>query len=181
MKKDRHNFNRNIKLHTVCGIDELRPSMNYIYFDNGYAVASNGHILIKACLHEISTFDDNEIEMLNGKFIHHNAFALLIKYGFCTVEEDGFLVSSSDYDLKIKFYDGEELRYPRYQHLFDEHQTTLTDKIRLDSDLLNKLGSSVGSKDVRLGFGKYNHAIMISFVEEDLINTIGLIMPKMDE
>lgn len=37
MKKVRHNFKKGIELHKVCAIDELRPVLNYIYFDGPYA------------------------------------------------------------------------------------------------------------------------------------------------
>ena len=55
-KKIRHNFNKGIKLHLACANNLIRPVMNCIYFKDGYAIASNGMILIKACLNEICNF-----------------------------------------------------------------------------------------------------------------------------
>lgn len=92
MKKVRHNFKKGIELHKVCAIDELRPVLNYIYFNGPYAIACDGHILIKAKVSEISNFDESEIELLNGHFLHARGFQLLMKYDVVSVEEDGFLV-----------------------------------------------------------------------------------------
>ena len=68
-KKIRHNFNKGIKLHLACANEPIRPVMSCIYFKDGYAIASNGKILIKACLNEICNFSEEEKELLEGKLI----------------------------------------------------------------------------------------------------------------
>ena len=90
MKKVRHNFKKGIELHKVCAVDEWRPVLNYIYFDGPYAIASDGHILIKTKVNEISNFDEQEIEMLNGHLLHAKSFQLLMRYPVVSIEKDGF-------------------------------------------------------------------------------------------
>ena len=86
MKKIRHNFNKGIKLHLACAND-LRPVMNCIYFKDGYAIASNGMILIKACLNEICNFSGEEKELLEGKLISAKNFKEIIKHTIIEIQE----------------------------------------------------------------------------------------------
>ena len=65
----RINFNKNAKLHEICAIDEL--SLWYVYFDEGNAVCSDGHIMAVFKIAEISTIGQEQIE-LEGKFIHRS-------------------------------------------------------------------------------------------------------------
>ncbi len=58
------NFRTKISL--VCSTDSLRPSLTHVYFDNGFAVATDAHILIKSPLKEHG-FEREEIELLQGK------------------------------------------------------------------------------------------------------------------
>ena len=103
MKKIRHNFNKGIKLHLACENNLLRPVMNCIYFKYGYAIASNGMILIKACLNEICNFSEEEKELLEGKLISTNNFKEIIKHTIIEIEEDGFHAIYDDWDIKYKF------------------------------------------------------------------------------
>ena len=102
-KKIRHNFNKGIKLHLACANDLIRPVMNCIYFKDGYAIASNGMILIKACLNEICNFREEEKELLDGKLISAKNFKEIIKHNIIEIEEDGFHAIYDDWDIKYRF------------------------------------------------------------------------------
>lgn len=104
MKKIRHNFNKGIKLHLACANanDFLRPVMNCIYFKDGYAIASNGKILIKACLNEICNFSEEEKELLDGKLISAKNFKEIIKHTIIEIEEDGFHAIYDDWSIKYR-------------------------------------------------------------------------------
>ena len=80
MNDNTHNFSKQAKLHLCCANDELRPVMNNIYFDNGYAVATDGHILACAYIEEISSLNPEDIEKLNGKLLNAASYKELLKY-----------------------------------------------------------------------------------------------------
>lgn len=181
MKKFRHNFNKGIELHKACSVDFLRPVMNYVYFENAYAIASNGRILVKAKIDEISNFDESEIESLNGHFLHAKGFQMLMKHDVVAIEKDGFLTQGDDYSIKIKFYSGDEMKYPNYQKLLDTCPASTKQKIVLDPYLLSDVCASVNAKEVRMRFqGTGNLGVMLEFPHSDLPCTRGLIMPKLD-
>lgn len=180
MKKLRHNFNKGITLHKVCAVDAFRPVMNYVYFEHSYAIACDGHILIKAKVNEISNFSESEIELLNGHFLHRTGFQLLMKYDVTSIEEDGFLVQGDGYSLKINFYFGNTLKYPNYQKIFDEWTAGSQSKILLNPYFLSDVCASVNAKEVRMRFGKSNQGIVLEFPNSDLCATKGIIMPRLD-
>ena len=62
--KRRHNFNRGLRMDLACENDSFRPVFSYIHFKDGYAYASDAHILVKNNLSECSTFTDEEIASL---------------------------------------------------------------------------------------------------------------------
>lgn len=80
MKDNTHNFAKRAKLHLCCSDDWFRPVMNNIYFDNGYAVATDGRILVCAYIEEISNLNPEDIEKLNGKLLNAASYKELLKY-----------------------------------------------------------------------------------------------------
>lgn len=116
MKKIRHNFNKGIKLHLACEPTSIRPVMNCIYFKYGYAIASNGMILIKACLNEICNFREEEKELLDGKLISAKNFKEIIKHNIIELIADALnarkgirfhFPKDDSKGIKIIFYDKE--------------------------------------------------------------------------
>ena len=62
MKKNPKNFNKDFPLWKACGLkDNIRTGMHYISFANGYAYATDSHILVKARLTDISDFDEMDL------------------------------------------------------------------------------------------------------------------------
>lgn len=58
MKTIFKNFDKSYPLYLACGLkDTFREVMHYIMFSNGYAYATDSHILVKARLTDISDFD----------------------------------------------------------------------------------------------------------------------------
>lgn len=75
MKIEFKNFNKNYPLHLACGLDDkIRTSLHYIMFKDGYAYATNSYILVRAKLEDISNFDEEDINKLDGFYIHAQSF-----------------------------------------------------------------------------------------------------------
>lgn len=176
-KSKRHNFNKGVKLHIACSDDDYRIVMNHIYFDNGYAVASNGYVIIKAYLKEISSFTDEEIEMLNGKFLHRDAFKELIKYNDVEVDKDGFLVKTDLFSMKINFYSKDDIKYPNYEKVISSLSKEKIDFIGISLNRLSLLTECINQDKVKLEFNGTENGIIVKFLSEKIINSIGLIMP----
>lgn len=85
----RVNFNKDVRMDLACSKDDIRPAMNCIYFENGYAYASDGYILVKNKLDECSSLDAEQIEALNGKLLYSKSYKDIIKYDRISISEDG--------------------------------------------------------------------------------------------
>ena len=100
--KTRHNFNKDLRMDLACS-DYFRPVFSYIHFKDGYAYASDIHILVKNKLSECSTFTDEEIEKLDGKFIGSKAYKSILSYDMVQVTDMGF---------ECMLYDNQKVIYP---------------------------------------------------------------------
>lgn len=173
MKKIRHNFNKGIKLHLACANDLIRPVMNCIYFKDGYAIASNGKILIKACLNEICNFREEEKELLDGKLISAKNFKEIIKHNIIEIEEDGFHAIYDDWDIKYRFANIDS-KYPNYNEVTSQFRPGFAE-IELIADAMNARGG------IRLHFPKDDSkGIKITFYDKELSLSEALLMPKLD-
>ena len=57
----RRNFSKSVKLYDITSSDNLRPAMQCVCFKDGYAYATEAHMLIKAKIEDICNFDPEEI------------------------------------------------------------------------------------------------------------------------
>lgn len=65
-------------MHKVCSKNHIYNE--YIYFDNGYAIATNGNVYICNSMFEIfENFNINHKELLRDKIIHHKLWDVLTK------------------------------------------------------------------------------------------------------
>jgi hypothetical protein len=91
-------YNFTSKLHLACADDEMRPVMECVHFKNGYAYASDGHILIKQSLEYHAILNP---KMLEGKSIHKKSFKEIMTFRIAEAKED--CVSCSDGDREADF------------------------------------------------------------------------------
>lgn len=180
-KKIRHNFNKGIKLHLACANDLIRPVMNCIYFKDGYAIASNGKILIKACLNEICNFSEEEKELLEGKLISAKNFKEIIKHTIIEIEEDGFHAIYDDWDIKYKFVTG-EMKYPNYNEVISQFRPGFAEKVLIDPLNIELIADALDvSGGTRFHFPKDDRkGIKITFYDKELSLSEALLMPKLD-
>lgn len=182
MTKIRHNFNKGIKLHLACEPVGIRPVMSCIYFKDGYAIASNGKILIKACLNEICNFSEEEKELLEGKLISAKNFKEIIKHTIIEIEKDGFHAIYDDWDIKYKFAD-KDMKYPNYNDIINGFKQGTMEKVLIEPHLLELIADALNvSGGTRLHFPKsYYGAINITFYDKNLLLSEAVLMPKLDD
>lgn len=81
----------NTKLHEICSDNKLQPVMQCVYFDNGFAYASNAHIAIKQSLDFQSVLAPEE---LDGKFLHKDNFKAVMTFEIAECCDDGIQCKS---------------------------------------------------------------------------------------
>lgn len=131
------NFKR--KLSIACSNDDLRTSLQCVYFDEGYALATDAHIIVKQSLTE-HDFTKEEIEILNGKFLHKDAFNKIYQYDQVEVTKEGFECISKNNNIKALIYFTDiESKFPKWKPLFDKGGAIKVDEIGLNGNLLKRV------------------------------------------
>lgn len=75
-------------LHLACIEDELRPNFSLIKIDNYIASATNGTILVKIDLRITTGIEHEILKIMNGKYIHCNAWKEFFKCDEIEILED---------------------------------------------------------------------------------------------
>ena len=78
-------------LHLACIADDMRPNMRLIEIKRGIAQATNGHMLVKIQLSETCLLDEDQIKMLDGKFIDMEVWKECHKCDMIEVEPDNII------------------------------------------------------------------------------------------
>ena len=180
-------FFQQYKLHQACANDGLRPAMEHIQFKNGYAYASDAHIAIKAALSSISALSADDIDKLNGYYIHSSQWPLLLKYSNIEVGE-GVITLKGDNGAKtvITLRDGVEgiTKYPDIEKLFEPEKRDKEASIHaigFSFKLLSKLRSAMGLTDKTMLYftGGGADPIYVKGEDSKFIDVQGLIMPML--
>lgn len=154
------NFRKKISI--ACGTDELRPSMMHIYFNNGYAYATDAHILLKQKL-KAHAFTDEEIEILNGKFLHAAAFNEVYRYDHVTVSEKGFICRKGPVKTIVEFTDFDG-NFPNIEAVIPTGELKPIDSIGVNMAIIKKVEQLTLSyvKNVKMSFRAKNRAIIFT-------------------
>ena len=170
--KSRYNFNKYAKMNLLCPKDGLRPVLACIYFDEGNAIASDGHAMLVSPVREISNLSDEDIEKLNGKLIDSNSYKDLLKFDVIRVETDGIVgIAKTGAETKYLFRD---YQYPNYKAVMDG--VSLQDK----TQTISFRGAHTGTMCEIIGTPfiilepNGNGAIRVTFRDSE---TKGLIIP----
>ena len=172
----RINFNKNAKLHEICAINELRESMEYVYFDGGNAVCSEGHIMAIFKISEISTIGEEQIELLEGKFIHRTAFKEMLKYDEILIESEFIIAKGKGFDVRLPLKS--DIKYPDYKNViaYVSGSKGSKERIHINSKLLDTLQSCVGGDGSIINMSIGAEGMIVNYPEMD---SYALIMPKM--
>jgi hypothetical protein len=77
-RKTNTNFLASVKMHTIVDVD-THQRCEYVFFTNEYAYVTNGKVLIKNYLEEISNFDKEQRALLNGKALTLSNYKKILK------------------------------------------------------------------------------------------------------
>lgn len=174
-----------MKLWKACSSrDDARTELEYVYFENGYAYASNAHILAKINLKTLTTFDDEEISCLNGYCIHANALKLLAHYDNISIgwADDDTLTLVCEIrknKLTLNLTKKEEINAPDFESVLKtEGEKEPIEKIGIEKTYIGDLTDAIGAKRVKFDFYGSCSKIIVTPID-DLFDVKGLIMPIM--
>lgn len=118
MEEAKNNFDKKVKMHLACSKrNDFHKEMECIYFKDGFAYASDGIILARNRISEISGLEEHEITALDGKFLHADFYKDMLKYDNIMISEDGIECSKGNY--KVFFYFSQFDKYPNAEGMFD--------------------------------------------------------------
>ena len=180
--KNNEKRNFRLKMNLACSKDELRPVMSFVCFDNGYMVATDAHIVIKAKVTSFSHFTDEEVEILNGKYLSSDTFKKVLACKHVVVTDEGII----DLNTKVCYVyaSKEDLggEYPNYESVLLKSELLEIDKIGIKPAIAKKLFTIISTSDFNncvLNFRGKNKAITIS--HSDLLESdfTAILMPTM--
>lgn len=178
MEKSKNNFNKNVQMHLACSNDKFRPERNCVYFSNGFAYATDGYILARNRISEISGLDEEEIEALNGKFLHAGFYKDMLKYDNIRIADDG--IECSRGNDKAFFYFSTFGEYPDAEKALQRAlsaQTTPLPQVGFDMKLMQLLNKALYKSDqCTATFKGVGHPIVFESLAGG-ISSIGIIMP----
>jgi hypothetical protein len=167
-----------VHMELACGTDEYRPSFGVISFKDGYAYATDGHIVVKNKLDEMTSLTPEEIEKLNGKQVSANNWKELIKADNILITDDGVQVLRGDMQILLRF---SSFKLPDIQRVIEdilnaEHEDLL--EIGFNTNILSRLFKSMccPERDVRMCIAKSHVGVVIKN-RSSRYESMGIIMP----
>ena len=162
MKQEVRNFNKKYPLWKACGFhDDFRTGLHYISFANGYAYATDSHILVRARLTDISNFDEQDLSLLDGKFIHGNFFKEIVNCrGNVTITADAIVVERNECKISYPLKTG--IGFPKCEGVLVGYDVTeVKMEFGIKARLLNTLSEVMGA-DYGIGMTwKSNHMLEV--------------------
>jgi DNA polymerase III sliding clamp (beta) subunit (PCNA family) len=166
----------------VVSSDYIRPALNLIRFQNGYAYATDAHSLVKQSLEWIG-FRKEEIDLLNNKSLSVEGFNYIKKALFFEVMDDGILCSMGKkndvYTTNILVkYDSQDLNFPDYEAVIPYDKKGAIEKIALGKTYLKNLLDAMKFEiNPIFEFEAANKAVAVYCPVIGKQNQMGVIMP----
>ena len=183
MKNETLNFKKDFQLWKACATDAMRPVMEYILFKDGYAYASDSHVLVRVPLEECTTFEEDQRALLDGCLIHKSMLKYIVGFDIVLVEkaEDGAVcleARTGENTVKVQLgKNGDALKYPNAEEILkgSKHRTPIQ-KIGFNPKFIASLTAALGTDLLKFEFASENSAVFVRPVSA-ISNAVGVIMP----
>ena len=121
--------------------------LQYIKFENGYAYATDAHILVRARLTDISDFDEQELTLLDGKYIHATNFKKIAQSkGEVTITGDAIEVKEEKCSVNYPLLRG--IGFPNCEKVMETSDPkTLRKSFGINAELLSVLSEVMNSNN----------------------------------
>lgn len=176
--ENKNNFNKKVQMHLACSKnDGFRPETECIFFNNGFAYATDTHILVRNRISEISGLNESEIEALNGKLLHADFYKDMLKYDSIMIAEDG--IECAKGNDKAFFYFSTFEKYPDAEKVLQDalnKQTVPLPQFSFDMKLMQRLNKALYQSDsCTATFKGVGNPIIFDSMDEE-VSSVGLFM-----
>lgn len=169
---DKYNFTT--KLNLACSTDENRPLLGCVHFENGFAYASNGHIVIKQSLEYHSIL---EAQLLDGKSIHRENYSNIMQFEAATANEEGIHCQNKDgRSAFFEYYDRKGQEIPDFDRVINQFSAKGVDFIGFNPKYFEIIGKALYNGDqVRVSFAGIDKGMLCDVPAWE--NQIAYVMP----
>lgn len=165
--------------------DSFRPVFEFVYFKDGFAYASDAHIVVRVPVEKLFEGDLTfEPSILNDVLFHASLWKKCSSYDRVdiVVEDDTpvLCVYVDTQKIKISFVRTTEgYKPPKYADIFKEEggESEPIKKIAFSSALLRRLTTSMGTERVKMFFANERAKIFVYPLNDLETEACGLIMP----
>lgn len=181
------------KIHLACRSNDDVSHLQHIIIKECFAYASNGIIAVKVDLRPFFQVEPSLLDMLDGKIIHRDQFALMYNNDIVDVTDTSFtILTKKDVRIEMLFPDQSELdsKLPEIdkviENALNSEKTYEGEDIGINPEALQKISESMIPKgcykNLRLKFRAADKAIIVTSSDsgmDDLIgNSMAIIMPS---
>ena len=176
--KTEHNFYRSARIDRCCSTDNLRPAMRCILFKDGFAYATDSYVIIKVPVDRISNLEKEQIDRLNGKRLHMEAYKKIINFPSANINENGITCICDDYTATFGFYDG-DAKFPNVDYVFSTiGKMEMVESISFNTRLIRKIESVFGSDaNFTFEFHGNSSACIVRPYFDDYGEAMAILMP----
>lgn len=180
-KKEGKNFYKKVQMHLACTYDDMRPQMKCVYFKSGFAYATDGVILVKNRLDEMSSFEQADIDALDGKFLPAQFYKDILKYDDCLISDEGIECHKGDDKAFFYFMNFEDdVKYPNVDKVLEDTLNKMTiplPTISFDIKNMERMRKALSGieKCVAMFKGDNNPIVFQSI--DGLSSSVGLLCP----
>lgn len=185
MKEGTLNFKKEFKLWKACASDSLRPVMEHVLFKDGYAYASDAHILVRVPLEECTTFGEEQLALLDDCLIHNSLLKYIAGFDIVLIEKgDDDVVClkarAGENTVKIELAkNGGELKYPDAEKVLQsKSDCTPIQRIGLAPKLIASFAEALGTDKLKFEFTSESSAVLVRPLDA-IRQAVGVIMPIM--
>jgi hypothetical protein len=169
-------------LHKILSNDEMRQSLNYAYFINGFVYATDSKILIKQSLEKVHQIDPNQIMNLEGKALSKDALKQMWAFDVFDWKEDKVICNKGRATAEFYYQNG--LTPPNFELILtQESKYNFDGVIGINANLLNTLSlvmafdASIQNHNLTLEISTQNSRIVVTSVHVNKDIQVGIIMP----
>ena len=173
-KSEIHGFTSRID--ACCGRNEYRAALERIHFRNGFAYATNAHVLVKIPLSRYG-FCNEAIEYLNGHSISRKQFTLIYNKNITILP--GEICLPDFFTIKLKPADEQESRLVTNIEAVIPNEFNPVAEIGINVKLMMQAYLALGCKySAKIKFVAANKVMLLKCNEGDAPG-IAVIMPTM--
>ena len=183
MKNGTLNFKKDFQLWKACANDPVRPVMEYILFKDGYAYASDAHVLVRVPLEECTTFEDEQRALLDDCLIHRSMLKYIVGFDIVLVKkaDDGAVyleARTGENTVNVQLgKNGDVLKYPNTEDILKgSKDRTPIQKIGFNPKCIASLTAALGTDRLKFEFASEKSAVFVRPVSA-ISNAVGVIMP----